>query len=43
MKISKQQRKELRELCEQKRGEEYVKWIQEQPTYTTFEWVEYLS
>jgi hypothetical protein len=40
MKISKQQRKELRELYEQKCGEEYVRWIREQPVYRPFEWVD---
>lgn len=40
MKISKQRKKELRELYEKKHGQEYVEWIREQPTYKPFEWIE---
>jgi hypothetical protein len=40
MKISKERRRELRELYEEKKGKEYVDWISKQPTYSIFEWVE---
>lgn len=39
--LSKSRKKELRILYEKIRGEEYVKWISEQPTYKPFEWLKY--
>ena len=42
MKISKERKKELRKIYEKRKGEEWIKWIQNQPTYTSFEWVEYM-
>ncbi len=35
-------KKELRKEYERKRGEKWVKWIENQPTYSLFEWVEYI-
>ena len=40
MKISKKRKKELRKIYEKKIGGEYVRWLENQPTYTPFEWVE---
>ncbi len=40
MKISKERRKQLRKTFEKKNGEQYVKWMRNQDTYTPFEWVE---
>jgi len=40
MKISRQRKKELRDLYAKKRGKEYVKWIREQPVYCAFEWIQ---
>ena len=34
---------DLREEFERIKGEEYVKWIESQDTYTPNEWVDYLS
>ena len=42
MSISKERKKELK-IYEKKRSEEWVKWVENQPTYTPFEWVEYMS
>jgi hypothetical protein len=33
----------FREEFERIKGEEYVKWIEHQETYTPMEWVDYLS
>ena len=43
MKISKKRKKELRRIYDEKIGREYVRWVENQPTYTSFEWVEYMS
>jgi hypothetical protein len=42
MRISKERKKELRKIYEKKKGEEWVKWVQNQPTYTPSEWVDYI-
>ena len=42
MNLTKKQKKELRKIYEKKKGEEWVKWIQNQPTYTPSEWVDYM-
>lgn len=42
MKISKQRRKELRELYEKKLREEYYKNLNHEPVCSAFEWVEYM-
>ena len=34
---------ELREIYEKKIGGEWVKWVENHPIYTPFEWVEYIS
>ena len=34
MSISKERKKELRKIYEKKRSEEWVKWVENQPTYT---------
>ena len=34
---------DLREEFERIKGEEYVKWIESEDTYTPNEWVDYLS
>ena len=41
MSISKKRKKELREIYEKKKAEEWINWVENQPTYTPFEWVEY--
>jgi len=33
----------LREEFERIKGEEYVKWVESKETYTSMEWVDYLS
>lgn len=43
MSLSKKRKKELREEYEKKLGREWVKWVENQPTYSPFEWVEYMS
>lgn len=43
MNLTKKQKKELRKIYEKKRSEEWVKWMENQPTYSPFEWVEYMS
>jgi len=43
MKLSKERKKELRRIYEEKIGKEYVKELKKQPTYTTLEWVDYMS
>lgn len=43
MSISKERKKELRKIYEKKRSEEWVKWVENQPTYTPFEWVEFIK
>jgi len=43
MSISKKRKKELREIYEKKIGGEWVKWVENQPTYTPSEWVDYMS
>ena len=43
MKISKKRKKELREIYDKKIGGEYVRWVENQPTYTSSEWVDYMS
>lgn len=42
MSISKERKKELRKIYEKKKSEEWVKWVQNQPTYTPSEWVDYM-
>lgn len=42
MNLTKKRKKELRKIYEKKKGEEWVKWIQNQPTYTPSEWVDYM-
>jgi len=42
MNLTKKQKKGLRKIYEKKKGEEWVKWIQNQPTYTPSEWVDYM-
>jgi hypothetical protein len=41
MSLSKKRKKELRKIYEKKKGEEWVKWVKNQPTYSPFEWVEF--
>ena len=36
-------RRKLKEEFERIKGEDYVKWIEIQETYTPMEWVDYLS
>ena len=43
MSLSKKRKKELREEYEKKLGGEWVKWVENQHTYSPFEWVEYMS
>ncbi len=43
MKLTKERKKELRIIYEEKIGKEYVKELENQPTYTPFEWVELKS
>lgn len=43
MKMSEERKKELRRIYEKKKGEEWVNWVQNQPKYSSFEWVEYMS
>jgi hypothetical protein len=40
---NKERKKEFRKFYEKKLGVEWVKWVQNQPTYSPFEWVEYMS
>jgi len=42
MKISKKRKKELRKIYEKKIGGEWVNWVENQQTYTPFEWVDYM-
>ena len=41
--MTKKKGKQLREDFERSKGEEYVKWIESQETYTPMEWLDYLS
>jgi hypothetical protein len=41
--MNKKLKVELRVEFERIKGEEYVKWIESQETYSLSEWVEYLS
>ena len=41
--LSKERKKELRRIYEEKIGKEYVEELRNQPTYSPFEWVEYKS
>ena len=45
--MNKKQKKERKhrsiKIYEKKIGGEWVKWVENQPTYTPFEWVEYKS
>ena len=43
MKLTKKRKKELREEYEKKLGGEWVKWVENQPTYSPLERVEYMS
>jgi hypothetical protein len=43
MNTIKEKRKRFREEFERIKGEEYVKWIESQETYTPMEWVDCLS
>jgi hypothetical protein len=40
MKMDKSKKKELRKIFEKEKGEEYVEWISNQPTYSPFEFIE---
>jgi len=41
--LDKKRKKELREECDKKLGVKWVEWIKNKPTYSPFEWVEYMS
>ena len=41
--MTKEKRKRFREEFERIKGDEYVKWIESQETYTPSEWLEYIS
>ena len=41
--LSKERKKELRRIYEEEIGKEYVMELENQPTYSPFEWVEYKS
>ena len=41
--MTKEKRKRFREEFERIKGEEYVKWIESQETYSSMEWVDCLS
>ena len=42
MNLTKQQKKELRRIYEEKIGKEYVKGMKKQPPYTSSEWLDYM-
>ena len=39
--LSKERKKELRRIYEEKIGKEYVGELKKQPIYSNFEWIEY--
>jgi len=40
MNLTKKRKKEILKIYEIKKGEEWVKWVNNQPTYSPFEWVD---